>query len=121
MPRTASRSPARAAASRGTKGGSRSRSASPSRTQLVSAFKGYDFDGNGEITLEELQVALRRLAKSDPSIRCDDASVRRMLEKADVDGSGGISQSEFLAVMAAVEAAQETGGNWHAMMHLLAS
>ena len=71
-----------------------------STSQIKAAFKDYDLDGDGEITMPELTMAIRRLSSLSDSVATDESAIRRMLKDADVDGDGTISEKEFVRVMA---------------------
>jgi len=72
----------------------------PSRAlQLRTIFRGLDFDGSGEISLEEMQEALRYVGETDPSMDVD--KIMRFFVDMDTDGNGSIDYDEFLAGMSA--------------------
>ena len=95
-----------------------SRSKSPSKRQSLSLFAQYDTDSSGSISFDELCSALRGLSHLSPNgeVEWDDASVRLMLDQADVDGDGEIDETEFLRMMAKVESGAMTlHHNWYAL------
>lgn len=70
----------------------------PSRAlQLKQIFRGLDFDGSGEISLEEMQDAIRYVAESDPSMNA--TKINNFFASMDTDGNGSIDFGEFLIAM----------------------
>jgi hypothetical protein len=70
----------------------------PSRAlQLREIFRGLDFDGSGEISLDEMQEALKYVGETDPSMDVD--SICRFFVEMDTDGNGSIDYGEFVAGM----------------------
>jgi len=63
--------------------------------ELRDVFANIDTDNSGSITLEELQVAMRRLGRD-----LSEADLQKILKQADLDGNGVIEFEEFLAVLA---------------------
>jgi len=57
------------------------------------AFKGYDMDGNGEISSHEFKVVMKRWTKMS------DAEIEDILKKGDRDQNGTISFSEFTRML----------------------
>ena len=97
--------------------GGRGRSKSPSAAQLRKSFQSYDFNGDGEISFDELMNAVKRL----PGCQANEASVRAMMAAADMDSNGMLSESEFMKVMADTDAGLGAAhGNW-AVMSLAAA
>ena len=82
--------------------------------QLRSIFKGLDFDGSGEIDLNELKDAVKYVAQQDngsqpPLFEHPDAIVK-IFSDMDVDGNGNVDFDEFLIGMTSEQASGSTGG-----------
>lgn len=78
----------------------------PSRVlQLRSIFKGLDFDGSGEISLQELKDAVSYVAASKtgtgPPLIKDPVGISKLFESMDIDGNGVVDFEEFLLGMTA--------------------
>lgn len=75
----------------------------PSRVlQLRAVFNGLDFDGSGELTLEELKEAVDFVSKNNdggPPIFEDPEKMKQFFKDMDADGSGAIDFQEFLVGM----------------------
>jgi hypothetical protein len=75
----------------------------PSRVlQLRAVFNGLDFDGSGELTLEELKEAVDFVSKNNdggPPIFEDPEKMKQFFKDMDTDGSGAIDFQEFLVGM----------------------
>ena len=70
----------------------------PSRAiQLKAIFRGLDFDSSGEISLEEMEDAIKYVGEIDPSI--DAKKINAFFREMDADGNGSIDFGEFLAGM----------------------
>jgi len=70
----------------------------PSRAiQLKQIFQGLDFDGSGEISLEEMQDAITYVGELDPGIDAD--KINKFFVSMDADGNGVIDFGEFIAAM----------------------
>eukprot|EP00475_Leptophrys_vorax_P033590 TRINITY_DN5303_c0_g1_i1.p2 TRINITY_DN5303_c0_g1~~TRINITY_DN5303_c0_g1_i1.p2 ORF type:complete len:171 (+),score=28.54 TRINITY_DN5303_c0_g1_i1:141-653(+) len=65
-------------------------------TDLRRAFELFDKDGNGTITVEELQQAMRML--SGESMTTD--ACRQMISRVDINGDGRVDFAEFKNMMA---------------------
>lgn len=65
--------------------------------ELKEAFALFDYNGTGSITTDELRVIIMSLMASDFS----EEELQRILEKADVDGSGTVDFAEFVSLMVA--------------------
>ena len=81
------------------------------KTQIKAAFRDYDLNGDGEITVDELKLAMRRLSTLSESVITDDRAIYQMLKEADVDRDGTISEDEFLRIMTMVNDG-EIQSNW---------
>lgn len=80
----------------------------PSRVlQLRAIFKGLDFDGSGEISLQELKDAVRYVASSKvssgPPLIKDPEGIATLFESMDIDGNGVVDFEEFLLGMTSSE------------------
>ncbi|KAA8493013.1 Caltractin [Porphyridium purpureum] len=64
------------------------------REEIGEAFRLFDRDGGGSISVKELQFAMRSLGL-DPS----KAQLRRIIGQADLDGDGVVDFEEFLTLM----------------------
>lgn len=62
---------------------------------LKELFKSFDVDGDGTITLEEFKQGLRAGMGGGDAL--SDAEIEKVMQEADVDGSGAIDYNEFLA------------------------
>jgi Ca2+-binding EF-hand superfamily protein len=65
-----------------------------SREEILKAFRLFDDDNTGKITLNNL----RRVAK-EIGENMTDEELREMIDEADRDGDGEIDQEEFLRIM----------------------
>ncbi|CAK7329866.1 unnamed protein product [Dovyalis caffra] len=63
-------------------------------TDIQSAFLGFDSNGDGKISAEEVMDVLRRLGE-----RCSLEDCRRMVSAVDVDGDGMVNMDEFMTMM----------------------
>jgi len=78
--------------------GSQAALVTPSKAlQLKSIFQGLDFDGSGEISLEEMQEAIKYVGETDASMNVD--KINAFFVAMDTDGNGSIDYGEFLAAM----------------------
>jgi calcium-dependent protein kinase len=59
---------------------------------LKRTFKELDLDGDGTLTLQELQRAI----KADPSLGTSAAEIERLMQVADLDGDGKLSYEELM-------------------------
>lgn len=69
-----------------------------SKEKIDAAFKRFDIDGNGYITVSELRIALRDSfggKMKDVVDPLDDQDVEEIMAEADLDGDGRISYAEF--------------------------
>jgi hypothetical protein len=71
----------------------------PSRVlQLHSIFKGLDFDGSGEISLEELKDAIKYVSTSNtgtgPPLIKDPEGIANLFQSMDIDGNGVVDFEE---------------------------
>lgn len=62
--------------------------------EIIRAFKLFDDDNTGKISLQNLQRVSRELGEN-----LTDEELQEMIDEADKDGDGEISQEEFLRVM----------------------
>jgi len=97
-------------------GSSSKQHVAPSRIlQLRSIFKGLDFDGSGEISLEELKQAISyvgdRNEGGEPLFE-DPDKINSFFESMDTDGNGSVDFDEFLVGMTS----QDDGSNNMARM-----
>merc|ERR1711981_1081214 len=67
------------------------------KDDMIKAFKLFDTEGTGRITFKNLEAVAKEL--NDNATKAD---LQGMIAEADTDGSGDITESEFLAVMKAV-------------------
>ena len=70
--------------------------------QLRNVFQSLDFDGGGEIELDELKEAINFVAKprgSGPPLIDDPVKINKFFESMDVDGNGAVDFNEFLVGM----------------------
>ena len=81
------------------------------KKQIKAAFRDYDLNGDGEITVDELKLAMRRLSTLSESVITDDRAIYQMLKEADIDRDGTISEDEFLRIMTMVNDG-EIQSNW---------
>lgn len=65
-----------------------------SKEDILQAFKTFDKNGDGYITLEELRWAMTNLGE-----KLNDAELMEMIQAADVDGDGRLNFEEFAEVM----------------------
>ena len=68
------------------------------RVELTQAFKQFDIDGDGSITVDELRRVLAALR-----VDVSEEEVARMMRAADLDGNGTVDLDEFLAINARAE------------------
>jgi Ca2+-binding EF-hand superfamily protein len=64
------------------------------REEILKAFKLFDDDNTGKITFKNLKRVARELGEN-----MTDEELMEMIEEADRDGDGEISQEEFLRIM----------------------
>ena len=87
----------------------------PSRIlQLRAVFNGLDFDGSGELTLEELKEAVDFVSKNNdggPPIFEDPEKMKQFFKDMDTDGSGAIDFQEFLVGMTSTGDGEGTKDN----------
>ena len=80
--------------------------------QLRAIFRGLDFDGSGEIDLEELKEAVNYVANSDtgagPAVFEHPDAIVKIFEDMDIDKNGNVDFDEFLVGM--TSAAASGGG-----------
>ena len=62
--------------------------------EMKKAFKLFDWDNTGSITLENLRKVAQELGE-----RLSDEELQEMIEEADSNGSGSVNQTEFLRIM----------------------
>ena len=74
------------------------------QTELIHAFKMIDRDGDGKITLRELEALMSRIGVEPPS----EEEIMVMLSEVDRDGDGCISLEEFGAISSAFGPACDT-------------
>lgn len=65
-----------------------------SKEEVLRAFKLFDDDNTGKITFKNLKRVAKELGEN-----LTDEELQEMIEEADRDGDGEISQEEFLRVM----------------------
>jgi Ca2+-binding EF-hand superfamily protein len=93
----------------------------PSRVlQLRAIFRGLDFDGSGEIDLDELKDAVRFVASKDsgdsgPPLFEHPEQIVDLFESMDIDKNGNVDFDEFLIGMTS-EVANSSGGMGGARM-----
>ncbi|XP_043942511.1 calcium-binding protein 5 [Protopterus annectens] len=63
--------------------------------ELRNAFKEFDANGDGEITIEELRLAMHRLLGEELSAR----EIEDVLKEADLNGDGTVDFEEFVRMM----------------------
>lgn len=77
----------------------------PSRAlQLRAIFRGLDFDGSGELSLDELKEAVQYVADADDGgapLFHDVAKLHRFFDAMDTDNNGTVDLNEFLVGMTA--------------------
>ena len=61
---------------------------------MIKAFKLFDADGKGKISFNNLKAVAKELGET-----MSDADLQGMMDEADTDGDGSISEDEFLKVM----------------------
>jgi len=77
-------------------------------TKMQTAFRMFDFDGNGYLTIEDLEELLLALAKPPRKGKClwERSDVRaiceRVMRDCDIDGNGRLSYAEFTKMMSRV-------------------
>ena len=64
------------------------------QAELKKAFRLFDDDETGKISFKNLQRVVRELGE-----RMSDAELQEMMDDADRDGDGGVSEGEFLRVI----------------------
>ncbi|KAI8368535.1 calmodulin [Blakeslea trispora] len=64
------------------------------KDELVDAFRVFDKNNDGYITLDELRSVMKHLGQS-----ANDLELDKMIEEADVDGDGRIDYKEFAKIM----------------------
>lgn len=67
---------------------------SDSEEEIKQAFKVFDRDGNGTISVSELKSVMSSLGE-----KLTDGEIDAMIREADVDGDGEISYDEFVKMM----------------------
>merc|ERR1712100_761564 len=67
------------------------------KDDMIKAFKLFDTEGSGKVSFKNLKAVAAELGES-----MTDADLQGMMDEADTDGDGEINESEFLAVMKAV-------------------
>merc|ERR1711981_852616 len=67
------------------------------KDDMLKAFKLFDTEGSGKISFKNLKAVAAELGEA-----MTDADLQGMMDEADQDGDGEINESEFLAVMKAV-------------------
>lgn len=67
--------------------------------EIRKAFKLFDEDGTGRITLRNLRHIALELGEN-----MDDEELRAMIEEFDLDNDGEINEQEFIAIMTEAEA-----------------
>merc|ERR1712139_485578 len=67
------------------------------KDDMIKAFKLFDTEGSGKISFKNLKAVASELGEA-----MTDAELQGMMDEADNDGDGEISEAEFLAVMKAV-------------------
>merc|ERR1712072_955599 len=67
------------------------------KDDMIKAFKLFDTEGSGKVNFKNLKAVAAELGES-----MTDADLQGMMDEADTDGDGEINESEFLAVMKAV-------------------
>lgn len=74
--------------------------------EIIKVFTLFDKDNSGNIDASELKDAMRALG-----IYVTKESLKRLMEKADKDGSGSIEKPEFLSLMAELIDKRDPKGN----------
>merc|ERR1711918_42036 len=67
------------------------------KDDIIKAFKLFDTEGSGKVSFKNLKAVAQELGEN-----MSDADLQGMMDEADTDGDGEINESEFLAVMKAV-------------------
>ncbi|XP_063428911.1 calmodulin-A-like [Mytilus trossulus] len=62
--------------------------------QFRDAFREFDKDGNGVITMKEFKKAMAKLGN-----KLSDKQVKQMIKEVDIDGDGEINYKEFVQMM----------------------
>lgn len=68
--------------------------------EIRKAFKLFDEDGTGRISLRNLRHIAMELGEN-----ISEEELRAMIEEFDLDGDGEVNEQEFIAIMAEAEAA----------------
>jgi centrin-3 len=68
--------------------------------EIRKAFRLFDEDGTGRISLRNLRRVAMELGEN-----VSEEELRAMIEEFDLDGDGEINEQEFIAIMAEAEAA----------------
>ncbi|XP_074812815.1 calcium-binding protein 5 [Natator depressus] len=63
--------------------------------EMRDAFKEFDTNGDGEITLDELQLAMQRLMGERLTLR----EISDVVKEADINGDGTVDFEEFVKMM----------------------
>ena len=61
---------------------------------MLQIFKEFDLDGNGELSIDELRLGIKRCLEIDDF--CED-DLAMMMDRFDKDGDGSITYEEFTA------------------------
>ncbi|XP_076635399.1 uncharacterized protein LOC143348714 [Colletes latitarsis] len=64
------------------------------KEEVLRAFRLFDYDNTGKITFKNLQTVARQIGDD-----VTDEELQEMIDEADVDGDGEISQEEFFRIM----------------------
>ncbi|KGL89847.1 Centrin-2, partial [Charadrius vociferus] len=62
--------------------------------EILKAFKVFDCDGTGKISLENLKVVAGQVRED-----ITDEELQEMIDEADVDGDGEVDKKEFLRIL----------------------